>query len=355
MQIRNRSSKPKLIALYFLSWIYNLVTSLRNLLFDYVDICIKRVPCVVISIGNITAGGTGKTPMTIFLALSLREKGYTVAILSRGYLRNTSGTVLVSKGNGPICSWEDCGDEAYMMANQTKSLPIVVDNKRIRGAKYLITMFAPDIIILDDGFQHRSIARDLDILLINGSDKLDDHKLLPLGKLRESWHNTKRSDVLIITKKNPANHIVEKIKHLNKPTYKTKSNNYISDACNVLIDSVEGDEDVFVFSGIGDFSTFLSGVEDYGFSIAGFKAYEDHYKYSKKDILSLERNAKVSGADLMITTDKDWAKIINFNPSYKILAMGISVELENDTKFFKLVESISKSVTFPKQTQRQQK
>ncbi len=355
MQVKSESSKPKLIALYFLSWIYNLITSLRNLLFNYMNICIGRVPCVVISIGNITAGGTGKTPMTIFLALSLRDKGYTVAILSRGYLRNTSGTVLVSKGNGPICSWEDCGDEAYMMANQTNSLPIVVDSKRIRGAKYLLTMFSPDIIILDDGFQHRSIARDLDILLINGSDKLDDHKLLPLGKLRESWHNTKRADILIITKKNPANHIAEKIKYLNKPTFRTKSNNYILDACNLLIDSVEGDEDVFVFSGIGDFSTFLSGIEDYGFSIVGFKAYADHYKYSKKDMLSLERKATVSGADLMITTDKDWAKIINFKPSYKILSMGISMELENDAKFFKLVESISKSATSPKQKQRQQK
>ena len=150
--------------------------------------------------------------------------------------------VLVSKGNGPICSWEECGDEAYMIANHTSSLPIVVDNKRIRGAKYLLTMFSPDIIVLDDGFQHRSISRDLDILLINGSDKLDDHRLLPLGKLRESWHNAKRSDILIITKRNPAINIAEKIKYLNKPTFRTKSKNYISNACNVVIDSVKKNE-----------------------------------------------------------------------------------------------------------------
>ena len=228
MQIKSRPPKAKLMSLYFLSWIYKSITSFRNLLFNYIKICTSSVPCMVISVGNITTGGTGKTPLTIFLASSLRDKGYTVAILSRGYLRNTSGTVLVSKGNGPICSWEECGDEAYMIANHTSSLPIVVDNKRIRGAKYLLTMFSPDIIVLDDGFQHRSISRDLDILLINGSDKLDDHRLLPLGKLRESWHNAKRSDILIITKRNPAINIAEKIKYLNKPTFRTKSKNYIS-------------------------------------------------------------------------------------------------------------------------------
>ena len=355
MQIKSRPPKAKLMSLYFLSWIYKFITCFRNLLFNYIKICTSSVPCMVISVGNITTGGTGKTPLTIFLASSLRDKGYTVAILSRGYLRNTSGTVLVSKGNGPICSWEECGDEAYMIANHTSSLPIVVDNKRIRGAKYLLTMFSPDIIVLDDGFQHRSISRDLDILLINGSDKLDDHRLLPLGKLRESWHNAKRSDILIITKRNPAINIAEKIKYLNKPTFRTKSKNYISNACNVVIDSVEKNENVFVFSGIADPSTFLTEVKDYGFSIVGFKTYPDHYRYRKKDMASLNRKAKESGADFMITTDKDWVKIINFEPSYKILAMGISVELENNAEFFKLVESKSKSVTSPKQTQRQQK
>ena len=216
-------------------------------------------------------------------------------------------------------------------------------------------MFSPDIIILDDGFQHRSIARDLDIVLINGGDKTDDHRLLPLGKLRESWHNTERSDILVITKDNPARHIEKKIKYLKKPTFKTRSTNYISDVCNMHINYVKKNEAAFVFSGIGDPSSFLAGVKDYGFSVVGFKSYPDHYKYSGEDILDLETRAESLGAELIITTDKDWVKVVNYSPSYRILIMGITMKLVDGKKFFSLVENISKSVTSPKQTQHQQK
>ena len=118
-----------------ITFVYSLVIFLRNLFYEKKILLSKKLPCTVISIGNITTGGTGKTPTVIFLCSLLKNNGYRVAVLSRGYLRKTKGTLLVSKGNGPLCKWEDCGDEAHMMATVLQSTPIVVDKNRYRGGR----------------------------------------------------------------------------------------------------------------------------------------------------------------------------------------------------------------------------
>ena len=355
MQVLSKNPIYRSLIYYPLSLVFYGATFLRNLYYDLVGTASSQVSCMVISIGNITSGGTGKTPIAIYISSILIKKGYSTALLSRGYLRKTSGTVLVSKGEGPICKWEDCGDEAFMVSSQIKSVPIVVDNNRTRGANYIIKTFNPDIIILDDAFQHRSIRRNMDIVLINGNDTVKDHKLLPYGTLREPWGNIKRSNMLFITKQKANTYLNKKLEQTQIPIFETKTINYISRTYNFSSKPIDKNKDVFLISGIADSSFFIKTVEELGFSITGHSIFQDHFNYSKKNILDIEKKARAIGADYIITTEKDWVKIIDLKPTYRIIVINIKFELLNEERFINLVDNMSKSVTFPKQKQHQQR
>ena len=188
----------------------------------------KKLPTKVISIGNITTGGTGKTPAVIFLTKTLSKKGIKCAILSRGYGRKTAGTQLVTDGGAVVTDWRNFGDEPSLMAKSLPGIPIVVDSKRHRGGMFLIDNFNPEVILLDDAFQHRRIERDLDIVLINGKDKRSDYRLLPFGLLREPLSSLKRADALIFTKTN----LMEPNDFLNK-TIKSAGKSYFSSTLEV--------------------------------------------------------------------------------------------------------------------------
>ena len=206
--------------------IYWLLVLIRNIFYDLKIFKIYSLNKTVISIGNLTTGGTGKTPFTIFIAKYFIQQGIKVAILSRGYGRKSKGTIVVSNGINLINSYEKSGDEPYLIAKKLQNVPVVVDEKRYRGGKFLINNYNPDIIILDDGYQHRSLKRDLDILLINSLDKKTDHKLIPNGKLREPWKNIKRADLIIKTKSN----LIDRNIYLNKKIKQTKINTFISES-----------------------------------------------------------------------------------------------------------------------------
>ena len=202
--------------LFPFSVLYRFIILFRNFCYDKNLLKTNQLPCNVISIGNISFGGTGKTPTVLYLCKMLQEnKKKDIAILSRGYKRNTSGTVLVSSGNGPLKNWQAVGDESYMMAQKTKNIPIVVDSNRYRGGKYLIKNFNSKIIILDDGFQHRALSRNLDIVLINGYTKPSDYSFLTTNLIRETWISLKRADTIILTKKKPNPLILKNIKEKN--------------------------------------------------------------------------------------------------------------------------------------------
>ena len=199
--------------LFPFSVLYRFIILFRNFCYDKKLIKTNHLPCDVISIGNISFGGTGKTPTVLYLCRMLQEnKKNDIAILSRGYKRKTSGTVLVSSGDGPLKNWQAVGDEPFMMAQKTKNIPIVVDSNRYRGGKFLIKNFNSKIIILDDGFQHRSLSRNLDIVLINGGTKPSDYSFLTTNFIRETWSSLKRADTIILTKKKPNPLLIKKIK-----------------------------------------------------------------------------------------------------------------------------------------------
>ena len=309
----------------------------RSLFYKYGFFVSRRLPCSVISIGNITVGGTGKTPTVIFLAEYLKGKGKRVAVLSRGYGRATKGTLMVSDGNGPNVSWEKSGDEPFLMAKKLNQIPVVVDEDRFRGGMFIMQKFNPDIILLDDAFQHRAIERDLDLILVNSGDKSFDHKLLPYGLLREPWMNINRGDAVILTKTNlkkPKPFLIRKIKESRLPILHSTTHASLSTLSPEKPDSIKRKK-VFIVSAIGDSSGFIQTVKNLGCDIVGEKIFPDHFKYSQSDWKNTESlSAQV---DYIITTEKDWVKIEHFSFTKPVIVVGIKIKIQPGKKLERLL------------------
>ena len=311
--------------LFLFSVLYRFIVLFRNFCYDKKLIKTNQLPCDVISVGNISFGGTGKTPTVLYLCRMLQEnKKNDIAILSRGYKRNTSGTILVSSGNGPLKNWQAVGDEPFMMAQKTKNIPIVVDSNRYRGGKFLIKTFNSKIIILDDGFQHRSLSRNLDIVLINGGTKPSDYNFFTTNLIRETWSSLKRADTIILTKKKPNPLLIKKIEE-------TKLL-YINTTLKSLIPYPRGFDrknKALLLSGIGNPKSFEKSARSHGCIVVGIKRFKDHYSYNKKSILKIIQLAKNLKADYILTTEKDWAKIRPLDPNFSFAILVIELNITN--------------------------
>ena len=324
--------------LFPLALLYWGIVYWRDLFYNFNFFISHKVNSKVISVGNITLGGTGKTPAVIFLASLLTKIGKKVAILSRGYGRETKGLLLVSRGDGLRCQWKDCGDEPYMMSEKLPNLPIVVDENRYRGSLYLENNFDLDIIILDDGFQHRSLHRDLDIVLIDGEDNLNDHKLLPYGILREPWNSIKRASAIMVTKKKPGPLLKRRIEEISLPSIETRFSPVLrySDK-NTEVKKVK-DKCVYLVSGLGNPKFFKKTVEHMGFKICGTKEFRDHYNYKQDDILRLRTLARESGASIVLTTEKDWLKIKELRPQVLFGIIDIKMKVLDEDLLLDLID-----------------
>jgi tetraacyldisaccharide 4'-kinase len=340
MQIKVKFKEYQKYLLFPLALFYWGLVFLRNLFYKLNFFNVHKVDCKVLSIGNLTLGGTGKTPMVVFFAIYLNNLGKKVAILSRGYGRATKGMVLVSKGDGNIlCRWQDCGDEPYMIANKLKEVPVLVDENRYRGGLYLTENFNPDIIIMDDGFQHRALHRDLDIVLIDGGDSISQHRLLPYGKLREPWSNIIRADAIIITKKRPSALIKRKIDETLLPQLYAKSIPTIRYPDN-LSSKVKVDENIFIISGLGNPKFFEKTVKHLGYKICGIKNFPDHYHYKIGDLDKIQLLMKESGASQILTTEKDWVKLKVFKTGITFGIIDIDVKIQDEEALKEIIEPI---------------
>ena len=315
--------------LFPISILYRFIIILRNFCYDKNWIKTKQLPCLVISVGNLSLGGTGKTPTVLYLCKMLQEsKKKDIAILSRGYKRNTNGTVLVSEGNGPLKNWQAVGEESFMMAQKTKHIPIVVDSNRYRGGRFLIKNFDSKVIILDDGFQHRALSRNLDIVLINGYTKPSEYSFLTTNLIRETWSSLKRADIIILTKKKEPNPLLlEKIKEEKLP--------HINSTLKSLIPYPRGfnlKNKALLLSGIGNPKSFEDLARKHGCIIVGIKRFKDHYSYNMKCLLKIIQYAKNQKADYILTTEKDWVKIGPLKPDFLFVVLKIELNLLDKEK-----------------------
>jgi tetraacyldisaccharide 4'-kinase len=305
--------------LYPLSLLYGVGVWLRNLLFDIGVIPVRKIGVPVISIGNITAGGSGKTPLTIATAKFFLEKGKNVAIITRGYRRTSRGTLVVSDGKKLFANSSLAGDEAVLMAQQAPQAIIIADELRVRGARKAVDDFHADIIVLDDGFQHRYVQRDLDIVLIDGSRPFFDTGLLPAGYRREPLSSLKRAGAVMVTKVEQASAASDLLNDERLSFVPDKfSSSFVPVAVRNVFSNVRQSlemvkkHSVVAFSGIADPKHFESDILKLGAQIHEYIIFNDHHQYRKADIRYIAEMFRAKNADMIVTTEKDAVKMSEF-------------------------------------------
>ncbi|HMR39050.1 MAG TPA: tetraacyldisaccharide 4'-kinase [Ignavibacteria bacterium] len=330
------------IILIPVSVLYAGIIYLRNKLYDSDILKTVKVTKPVISIGNISTGGTGKTPFTIFTAEYFLEKGFSVGIISRGYKRKSEGLVIVCDGKNIIGSSEQSGDELAMTANALSEyknkLFIAACIDRSGAAKYIIENFNPDIIILDDGFQHRKLSRDLDIVIADAGsiikNKFLNHFTLPSGILRENFGSLNRADIIIQNNKDKTFEVLSVLKKYGKEIismrYKTE---YLKDFKNIILNTDTFSNKAIIFSGLADDSSFLQMVKDLNINVSENINYNDHHDYTETDIDHLKSRFRKN--TIFITTEKDFVKIKNFKnfmEEFPVYYLKINIEIEKNTQ-----------------------
>lgn len=291
--------------------VYNVIVRLRNLLYDIGWLGSVKLPAAVIAVGNITAGGTGKTPLVIWLARYLAGCGRKVAVVSRGYKAKAAGNT--------------DNDEVKLLREELPQAVIIVDADRIRGGRRAIREYGAEVIILDDGFQHRRLRRDLDIVLIDCLCPFGYGWVLPRGLLREPINQLRRADVVILgrgdmvseDKRKQVKQQVQAVLAAASTTEKKvilgstvqPRGLYAGKGGEVGLDELPG-RDVLAFCGIGNPQSFVELLKSLGANVVGQRFYDDHHHYTKSDVVSLakQRQGRKAG-DWLVTTQKDWVKL----------------------------------------------
>ena len=305
-------------------WLYGLAVQGRNSLYDRGVFRSHSLGKRTISIGNLTTGGTGKTPLVALVAHLLAGQGENVCILSRGYGRKSKAErVLVSDGNTVLCDAVTGGDEPVELAHKLiGKAAVVVSGDRVAAAAWAIASLSPTVFILDDAFQHRRARRDLDIVCIDSTNPFGNGKILPAGTLRESKDNLERADLIVITRTDlikDVSEIEKEICRLNDSAPVFRSANKISDFAPIakFIEDESGDtpafvktgSPVFAFCGLGNPSNFFRQLEKESVDLRGRKTFPDHYFYTQKDIIEIVKKARSVGAEYLMTTVKDAVRL----------------------------------------------
>lgn len=313
--------------LMILSALYGGIVRIRGAFYDFGIFPTRKLSCGVISIGNLTVGGTGKTPMTIYLANLLKDLGYQPAVISRGYkgaAEKTGG--IVSNRHKVLLDAAAAGDEPFLMAQSLKGIPVLVGADRFKTGLKAIEQFSPDVIVLDDAFQHRRLKRDLDIVLVDDQSFLGNRHMLPRGMLREPVSGISRADILVLTRCNHDS--TDSLRKLNemapqKPIFKASHDAYVTGVFTtekngsskpiVLGTSSTVDflktAKVFVFSGIARNDEFRKTVAGLAGEVTGAIGFNDHHTYTQTDFRRISSRAQKYSADYLVTTEKDYVKI----------------------------------------------
>lgn len=337
------------------SLFYWLGTAVRNLFFDIGILKSQKVNVPVISVGNISAGGVGKTPFVEMLIEKLAISNQ-LSVVSRGYGRKSSGTIVVGDGHGSLASVEEAGDEPIQLAQKYPKLLVVADEDRVRGAQKAVGLGA-NIILLDDGFQHRYLHRDLNIVILTVNEILNKDLLLPAGNRREPFTSLMRADVIVVTRcadikdyehacamgrernlfpdEMPIIGVKTKLK-----VFKRISSNKIVNA------EIFTNKNIIAFTGIGNPRSFEELMMSTDVKILKHIVFSDHHWYKAGDIKRIIETRKQTNADFVITTEKDAVRLreefAGFLEKESVIAAEIQQEIiSGEQKFDELLKRIT--------------
>lgn len=317
-----------------LSLVYWIITTIRNKLFDFGIFRSYSIDDIkIICVGNITVGGTGKTPAVQYLAKQYINRGIKVGIVSRGYKGERKEDLLLVRDYDKIyAEAKNCGDEAYLHAIELP-VPIMVGKNRYKACKKLKDSYNLDLIILDDGFQHRKLKRDENIILIDATKPFGDRYLLPKGRLREDLSGLWRASEFIITKadmvsKEKVDEIKKELNKYNKSIKVAKHGPVIfrNDKEEMTLKSIKGKK-VLVFSALANPWQFVKTIEVLEPSEIKNLSYPDHYYYTEADFEKIRSEAESFGADYILSTEKDYVKYGNRFKEKNLFSLKIEFEI----------------------------
>jgi tetraacyldisaccharide 4'-kinase len=329
--------------------VYAAIISIRNFLFDKMFFESKSVNAKVTSVGNITLGGSGKTPTVIFVTNLLKNENKNVGVLSRGYGRSSTGYQLVSKGSSILTTVEQCGDEMYHTALECK-VPAAVCENRVEGAVRLIEETGINFLVLDDAFQHRWIKRDVNLLVFEQRFLLSSdffvHKLFPTGTLREPFSVVKRADAVIINRKfsEPEDIPIKRKKYFKDvPVFTAhyKAINFIdlNSKQEYKLEEFKGQKSLVV-SGIANPFSFLNILRQTNVDTTNKMIFKDHKKYSLKEVERIRKKFYTSNSHSVVTTEKDAVKLSKYSKELDdidIFYLKIILVMDDEIKFKKFL------------------
>ena len=301
----------------------------------------RRLSRPVISVGNLSVGGTGKTPMVILIAGILLAAGKHPCILTRGYRRRGKDPMLLDPEEKLVYDPRQVGDEPAALAEALPDVPIVVAADRFRGGRLAERSFRPGVFILDDGFQHLALERDLDVVLLDVSAPASDLAPLPAGRLRETFQALERADwaVLTRTELGDASGMEARVRAANPRARIFRCSAKFAGLRDARSGQAEPPESLYgrkvaAFCGIGNPGAFFRGLRSWGFDVAAERAFPDHHAYGHRDLESIFAMARGAGAEAVLTTGKD---LMNLPPHWDapmpLFSSCIQLEIENKMEF----------------------
>ena len=330
--------------LKFMAACYVAVTAIRNWLYDKSLLKTNHVGAIVICVGNITTGGTGKTPLVAWLCNMLAQRSFNCAILTRGYKAQKGGFA----------------DEPAMLAKAAPAARVVINSNRTDGAAKAIEKFGANVLVMDDGFGHRRLARDIDIIAIDATEPFGYGRLLPAGLLREPIESIRRADAIVITRFNQS--LPEHITEVENKIKQIKPDMIFAKAIHkpVAVRLVGGTEmsfeqlrekKVFAFCGVGNPEAFYTTLAELRLNVLGSKTYNDHHNYTEEDVGQIYEQACYLDADIVLSTQKDWVKTALLSlDKFDIPFAYLIVELEfveGEGTIVNLIEKTVKKVIEP--------
>jgi len=327
-----------LVPFYFLGW------RLRLALYQRRIIPKRRLLAKVISVGNLTLGGSGKTPLVLYLSQGLEQRGYNPAVLSRGYGRKGREPLLMEK-TGEL-NPQDAGDEPFLLAKY--GIPVLVEKDRFHsGTMAQARGYSP--LILDDGYQYIGLHRDVNILIIDSSNPWGNGFLLPAGSLREPLSEAKRADIIIINRADQAGNLTSlkrKLRNIKgdiplfESLYLPHSLHWLGEDEEIPLTELRGRR-VYALSALGNPTSFENALEGLGAVLVGKRRFLDHHFYSKGDVEEVRKRAKRKGADWLVTTEKDEVKLTHLLPgNFPLLSLCMRLTIRKEEDFWQAMDAL---------------